>query len=67
MMMMMTILSESGSEWAVAAERWEAGEKFASKPNLTEPLYIGRNEEFGQKRKCPPEPLFWGTVYANLT
>ena len=34
---------------------------------LTEPLYIDRNEEYGQKRKCPHEPLFWSTVYPNLT
>ena len=36
-------------------------------PNLTEPFYIQRNKESGQKRKLPPDPLFWGTVYANLT
>ena len=29
---------------------------------LTEPLYIDRNEEFGQQRKSPPGPLFSGTV-----
>ena len=28
------------------------------KPNLTEPLYINRNEEYGQNRNCPPGPPF---------
>ena len=32
-----------------------------------EPLDIDQNEEYGQKRKCPPGPLFWGTVCPNLT
>ena len=36
-------------------------------PNLTEPLDIDRNEEYGQKQNCAPPPLFWGTVYPNLT
>ena len=31
-------------------------------PNLTKPLYNKRNEEYGQKRKWPPGPSFWGTV-----
>ena len=38
-----------------------------SQPNLTEPLDINRNEEYGQKRNCAPLPLFWGTVYPDLT
>ena len=25
-------------------------------PNLTEPLDIDKNEEYGQKRNCPPGP-----------
>ena len=36
-------------------------------PKLTEPLDIDKIEEYGQKRKCPPGPLFWGTVCPNLT
>ena len=43
------------------------GEGGMSQPNLTEPLDIDQNEEYGQKRKCPPGPLFWGTVCPNLT
>ena len=27
-------------------------------PDLTELLYIQRNQDLGQKRKCPHEPLF---------
>ena len=38
-----------------------------SQPNLTEPMDIDENEENGQKRNCAPLPLFWGTVYPNLT
>ena len=33
-----------------------------AQPNLTELLDNQRNEKYGQKRKCPHEPLFWATV-----
>ena len=29
---------------------------------VAEPMYNEKNEEYDQKRKWPPEPLFWGTV-----
>ena len=32
---------------------------------VPEPLYIGSNEEFGQQRKCPPGPLFWGGHFGS--
>ena len=50
----------------VAVERWRgSGNATAAAPPLA--LYIQINEEFGQKQNCAPEPLFWGTVYPNLT
>ena len=36
----------------------EIKEGLRALPILTEPLDIKRNEEYGQKRKCPHEPLF---------
>ena len=55
---------------AAVEEKWEVARPAAGGslwPNLTEASDIQRNEEDGQKQKCPHEPLFWVTVYANLT
>ena len=30
----------------------------STRPNLTEPLYIEKSEEYGQKRNCPSSPPF---------
>ena len=46
----MTILSESGSKRAVAAERWEADKKFG------EPLYIGEMKNLGKNEKVLLDP-----------
>ena len=31
-------------------------------PNLTGDFFVCQMPEYGQKRKCPPGPQFWGTV-----
>ena len=76
-MMIMTSYSEWGAKSAESrgecSERPPVGQKghvlldpyseaLWSQPYLTEPFYIDRNEEYGQKRNCPPGSLFWGTV-----
>ena len=63
-MMVMVIVSEIGAESGESdgGRKWSSWTPIlshcVSQPNLTEPLDIERNEEYGQKRNCPPGPLF---------
>ena len=43
---------------------WKAKKKNATElPTIME----SSTKKKTKKQKCPPGPLFWGTVYANLT
>ena len=43
----------------IGCKRWQRArnsQKGSRLSNLTEPLYIEGNEEYGQKQKCPSDP-----------
>ena len=46
------------SKDGVGEPSWRAAAVGSGTPNLTEPLDIDRNEEYGQQRNCPSWPLF---------